>query len=196
LSGMPLFPNLVIIFPKSTPSLRNISLPSNLLPLTWISLLSFSICLSIVSRCSLPLFLMYLVICLLFRCRHTPFLFCFVCRKWLITVPIFFLHCAHFFLHIPTVSGISVHFYGGMVVSLHFKLLYTVYRTNCSAPIFFILSACLSYFFTFFLCFISRTFSSFIMAHTKKSASTTSCIFLFFFNHVSLHGHCAVNHVL
>ena len=34
LSGMSLFLNLVFIFPKSTPSLRNVSLPSNLLPLT------------------------------------------------------------------------------------------------------------------------------------------------------------------
>ena len=32
-----------------------------------------SICLSIVSRCSLPLFLMYLIVSLLFRCRPTPF---------------------------------------------------------------------------------------------------------------------------
>ena len=37
LSGMSVFPNHVIIFPKSTPSLRNISLPSNLLPSTRIS---------------------------------------------------------------------------------------------------------------------------------------------------------------
>jgi hypothetical protein len=90
----------------------------------------------------------------LFCCRPTPFSFFsvfFVRRKWLITAPIFFLHCAHLFLYIPTVSGISVHLYVGMVVSLHFKLLYAAYHTNCSAPIFFILSACFSSFFTFFL---------------------------------------------
>jgi hypothetical protein len=35
------------------------------------------------------------------------------------------------------------------MVSLHFKLLYAVYGTNCTAPIFFILSACFS---SFLLC--------------------------------------------
>ena len=135
---------------------------------------SVSICSSIISRHSLPLFLTYLIVSLLFRCRPTPFsvFFYFVRRKCLTTAPIFFLHRAHVFLYIPTVTGISVHFYGGMVVSLHFKLLYAAYCTNCSAPIHFIFSACFSSFFTFFLCLISRTFSSLIMATTKKPPST------------------------
>jgi len=98
--------------------------------------------------------------------------FYFVRLKFLTTAPIFFLHRAHMFLYIPTVTGISVHFYGGMVVSLHFKLLYAAYRTNCSSPIHFIFSACFSSFFTCFLCLISRTFSSLIMAITKKPPST------------------------
>ena len=113
---------------------------------------SVSSCLSIISRRSLPLFLTYLIVSLLFCCRPTPFsVFYFVRLKFLTTAPIFFLHRAHMFLYIPTVTGISVHFYGGMVVSLHFKLLYAAYRTNCSSPIHFIFSACFSSFFTFFV---------------------------------------------
>jgi hypothetical protein len=59
------------------------------------------------------------------------------------------------------------------MVALQFKLLYMVYGTNCTAPIFFILLACFSYFFTLLFCFIYTTFSSFIMAPTKKPASAT-----------------------
>ena len=126
---------------------------------------SVSISLSIISRRSFPLFLTYLIVCLLFRRRPTPFLFwfCFVRRKWLITAPIFFLHRAHFCLYIPTVIGISVHFYVGMV-SLHFKLLYAVSSTICTALIYFILSACFS---SFLLC-SSFTVYIFILHHGSR----------------------------